>query len=100
MQIEDVKVGCEYRVEAPNTNSREVWTVKSIKGDEVTCKGSKTPYERTFLSSQLQEIHKKMAKPIVSESVKVVGEIHGKSMNIERIDYMPHHERRGRKSNG
>lgn len=96
MQMQIV-VGREYKVDAPNTSSREVWTIKRINGDEITCVGNKTPYERTFLINQLKGMHTSMETKIISESVEKIGEVMGKEMHIERIDYMPHHERRGRK---
>ena len=36
---------------------------------------------------------------IISEQVAECGIIKGKKMNVERIDKMPFHERRGRKPN-
>lgn len=37
------------------------------------------------------------SKEIISEAIEDRGTIKGKKMNVERIDHMPFHERRGRK---
>jgi hypothetical protein len=99
------KVGLSYKVDAVGTNDRETWIVTEVRensrGDsEVLAKGSSTPYIRTFKPEQFKEIDKKMSKKIVSESVELVTTIAGAEMWVERIDYMPHHERRGRKPKG
>lgn len=97
MKAETIREGLEYEVEAPNTNSSEIWTVVKINGEEITCKGSKTSFVRTFLAEQVKGIHKHMADEIISESIEVVGQIMGCDMCVERIDHMPFHKRRGRK---
>jgi len=103
MDKDRVFVGLECEVRATGTSSSEIWTVKKIvqnkSGDwEVFAKGNKTAFNRTFTLEQLVGVHSHMAKEIVSESGEVVGTIDGLDMHIENINYMPHQERRGRKS--
>jgi hypothetical protein len=105
MNVEDITIGFKYTVDAVGTNSLEVWTVtkksQNKRGDwEITAKGNKTPYARTFLAEQIKGIHKTMAKEIISESVEQVGTVMGTPMMIEEITYMPLHARRGRKPSG
>jgi hypothetical protein len=94
------KVGWKYRINATGTNSREWWEILEVRENakghmEVVAKGDKTPHNRTFLVEQVGEMNK--PKQIISESVEFVQKIGNAEMWIERIDWWPPQERRGRK---
>jgi hypothetical protein len=130
MLIEELIVGYEYQVEAPNTSSREIWTLVKIKENgELEADGSKTNHRRTFLPEQFIKVHNtlqtkldaeakkaaraarkqerereqekmKESKEIQSTSVRLVGHVRGVEMWVEDITYMPFRKRPGRKTDG
>lgn len=126
MLIEELVVGYEYRVEAPNTKSTEIWTITKIKDNgEIEATGNKTPHMRTLLPESFTKVCPKFqanldreekkkaraakqqerktmaaAREIESTPVRLVGHVRGVEMWVEHITYMPYHERRGRKTNG
>lgn len=93
-----LKVGLKYKVEAVGTSKFETWTITEINGDEVTAKGDRTAYPRTFRKNNFKELDKKMAKQIISESTELALTLEdGSECYVERIDNWPAQERRGRK---
>ena len=104
MNIDDIKIGLDYKVRAANTTSIERWTVLDKKqngrGDwEINAKGSKTPHIRTFTPDQFKELNVKTIKKIVSRSVKLVDTLsNGAEIWEEELINFPHQERRGRKA--
>lgn len=94
-----ILVGENYKVKAPGTNSREVWTVREIKSDdEILAKGDRTPHIRTFTKEQFVEMNN--PKKIISESEEFITNIGGVEMWVERVDWWPPQKRRGRRPKG
>lgn len=103
MDIGQILVGQNYRVAAPNTSSHEWWVVIAKKQNkfqdwEITCLRPGAASSRIFKLEHFKQM--KNSKEIISEGVELLGIIDGVEMWVERIDYMPFHERRGRKAGG
>lgn len=102
MDENDIRLNFRYTVDAPGATKTELFTVTAKKQNklgewEFTTKSEKTGKTRTFLARHFNEMDKKMAKTIVSESIELLGTINGFEMWAERIDYWPAQQRRGRK---